>query len=193
MLPGQPWVTAAPLTGVAPGRNAGSVPFRWAINTDGMLLGATYATKINIEKTDPNQTVDNSPLTIPVSVTVKAPPYTAVPNEVYLYDNSCDDAPTSTLVFYVLGAPGSRLETRPRQRGEADRRGRPGRRGGRHRHHHRAHHDYVHVHGALDHLGAGVDGHDSHHLDPDGKPDPAHCGLPGRTALSDCTKRPGGG
>ncbi len=107
---GQLWLSVAPSIGVAPGKNAGSFPFRWSVNTNGMVLGETWATEIKIVKTDPDQTVDNSPLTIPVSVTVKAPPYTAVPDEVYLYDNSCDDTPAHDLIFYVLGAPGSRLE-----------------------------------------------------------------------------------
>jgi hypothetical protein len=108
---GATYLSLSPTTGVAPGVNVGSVPIRWAIDTDDMVVGETWATSITIRKTDPNQQVANSPLTIPVSVTVKAPPYTAVPNEVFLYDNSCDTAPEQKLTFYILGAPGSRLES----------------------------------------------------------------------------------
>lgn len=107
------WFTISPSFGVAPGNSSGGTILTYTIDTRdgrGVVAGQTYAATIRIQNQG-SPAASNSPMLIPVSVTVQAPPFEAIPAGASALFVPCSTTPLTpkNLTLTISGQPGSRL------------------------------------------------------------------------------------
>jgi hypothetical protein len=98
-----------PISGVAPGKSSGGLVITYNVDARTLQIGQTLQASISIFNTG-TPAASNSPLVIPVTVRVKAPPFEAVPAGASTMFIPCSTAGgPRDVTMTIRGLPGSQL------------------------------------------------------------------------------------
>ena len=98
-----------PSSGTAPGKSSGGIALTYSVDARNLQIGQTIQATISIFNAG-TPTASNSPLVIPVTIRVKAPPFEAIPAGASAMFIPCDASLTARNVTMTLsGLPGSQL------------------------------------------------------------------------------------
>lgn len=98
-----------PPSGTAPGKSAAGLTLTYNVDARNLQIGQKIAANIRIFSNGTPQAL-NSPLVIPVTITVEAPPFEAIPAGASAMFIPCDATATArNLTLTISGLPGSQL------------------------------------------------------------------------------------
>ena len=105
----QPWVSVSPNAGLMPGRNGGRFNLTYRIDATTLPVGGTFNANITVASSAPN--IVNSPLTIPMTVTVQFPPFGTSPESASAFYYPCEEPLSEqTITLNVVGVPGTAFQ-----------------------------------------------------------------------------------
>jgi hypothetical protein len=104
------WITIAPTNGTAPGKSSSGIALTYTIDARLLTPGQSYQSNIRIQNTG-SPAASNSPLVIPVTVTVQLPPFELIPAGGTISYIPCSTATLTprTLTMTIGGRSGSQL------------------------------------------------------------------------------------
>lgn len=102
-------LTVSPSNGVAPGKSSSGLALTYSVDARSLQIGQTLQASISIFNTG-TPAAGNSPLVIPVTIRVNAPPFEAIPAGVSAMFVPCGASPAArTETMIISGLPGSQL------------------------------------------------------------------------------------
>lgn len=104
------WIAVSPTTGIAPGKSSSGLGLTYTIDARLLTPGQSYQSNIRIQNTG-TPAASNSPMVIPVTVTVQLPPFELIPagGTVTIIPCSTASLAPKTLTMTISGRTGSQL------------------------------------------------------------------------------------
>jgi hypothetical protein len=103
------WLTLLPNVGTIPGKSSTGLQIKYTVDASNLAINQTHSTNIRITSNG-TPAATNSPLVIPVALTVVTPPFEATPTSANAFYYPCTGTmPARDLTFYLTGSRGTHL------------------------------------------------------------------------------------